>query len=636
MIIKAGTYRFNDVLTAQVGELTQTLSFTCATVVDGTHLSLVGEGMRVFLGDGTGAVISVSYTITEAEGADYPEGLLPYDFIVSEIEPGSNGWRTDVYGEGVQIITIPTDSEVSAEFYEWFTANAVEVVPKVIKAGTYRFNDVLTLPSESEFFEQPIDFSFTAYSDYTGQATIICYAIVTGYNEYMQYHISKFICANGREIPGDTNFPIYHAWDDGYWTTDFDEGVKTITIPTDSEVSDEFYEWFTANSTEVVQHTISGVWKFKDVLGAPSEALYQEVVFETSPAISETVGGLVDGTMAWNIFEVVLEDGTMGVLYAPNADHSYPPFYYSNYGWDYWAAATGNDDFEGFGQTIDFGTEPQSVSAEFYAWLTENANPVVEETPIASIHYNGTTIASLFGGQTATVKLKGDGVQVVPDIVVEVAEVSGGDETGSDFIAENFPSDTWSDGEYTGTIEGISVTMRYKYRTGNTDPKNISFAGTMEDVLDGNVVCQITNLAEFYLMPILASGLRFYINEPSGTGTATSEQIELGEILLFNPVVPTYFDLSDYISAAYGMTVDLTLTATQCAMHNYEGENTYVTTAVTYVAKSNAIEVYGQLAVKALHRIPQYCEWHYEVGIAYGGKDTMFLANYDAKHNSNV
>lgn len=45
-----------------------------------------------------------------------------------------------------------------------------------------------------------------------------------------------------------------------------------------------------------------------------------------------------------------------------------------------------------------------------------------EETPIASIHYNGDTIASLSGGQTATLKLKGDGVQVVPDIVVEVAE----------------------------------------------------------------------------------------------------------------------------------------------------------------------------------------------------------------------
>ena len=203
-----------------------------------------------------------------------------------------------------------------------------------------------------------------------------------------------------------------------------------------------------------------------------------------------------------------------------------------------------------------------------------------------------------------------------------------------DFIAENFPSDIWSDGEYTGTFNGVSITMRYKYRTGNTDPKDIPFEGTMEDVLSGNDVCGITNLADFYLVPILASGLRFYIHDMYEA--ATSEQAELGEKLLFNPVVPIYFDLSNYYSAHFGMTVDATLTATQCSMHNYEGENVYVDTRVTYKAASDTMGSLEALPVQVLCIAPQYCEWAYEVGSAYAGKDCSFLANYDVKHNSSV
>ncbi len=231
------------------------------------------------------------------------------------------------------------------------------------------------------------------------------------------------------------------------------------------------------------------------------------------------------------------------------------------------------------------------------------------------IKYNGSVIASPEAGQTATLKCAG--MKMESDVVVEVAEQTGsGGETGSDFIAENFPSDTWSDGEYTGTIQGIPVTMRYKYRTGNTDPKNIPFVGTMEGIWSGEAI-QITNLADFYLVPITGE-YRFAVGG------------SLDETMLFNPVVPIFFDLSNLLSALNGITVDGTLTATQCSMHNYEGERAYVTTAVTYRAESKAIESMGELMVKALHGIPQYCEWYYEYGSAYGGKDTTALANYDA------
>lgn len=319
----------------------------------------------------------------------------------------------------------------------------------IIKAGTYRFNDVISAPSDGFVIELEFTSKITIPKNILNQfvlqgadvsnlspSLIKCDVLYVDYGyiddgpiypsiDYNTYEYEGYAVVNGEIINAEyiigPTFNLVSPETEGKWSDYLGESIQTITIPNDSEVSAEFYEWFTANAVE--QKQISGKWKFNDVLSAPSEALYQEVVFETSPAISETAGGLVDGTMTWNIFEVVLEDGVMGVLYAPNVNSSYPPFYDSRYGWDYWAAGTGNDDFKGFGQTINFGTEPQTVSAEFYNWLTENANPVIEETPVASIQYNGSTIASLFGGQTATLKCAG--MTMESDVVVEVAENIG-------------------------------------------------------------------------------------------------------------------------------------------------------------------------------------------------------------------
>ena len=39
----------------------------------------------------------------------------------------TKGWDTDSYGSGIKTVTFTEEQEVSAEFYTWFTANAVKV-----------------------------------------------------------------------------------------------------------------------------------------------------------------------------------------------------------------------------------------------------------------------------------------------------------------------------------------------------------------------------------------------------------------------------------------------------------------------------------------------------------------------------
>ena len=74
-------------------------------------------------------------------------------------------------------------------------------------------------------------------------------------------------------------------------------------------------------------------------------------------------------------------------------------------------------------RTVDFGTEPQSVSDAFYTWFTANADPVQ-----VSVRYNGRSIASISHGQTAT--LKCFAMRMDDNVVVEVKEQTG--ETGSE------------------------------------------------------------------------------------------------------------------------------------------------------------------------------------------------------------
>ena len=96
---------------------------------------------------------------------------------------------------------------------------------------------------------------------------------------------------------------------------------------------------------ELLVPSVSGVWVFNDALNEVHEGLNCENLTYT----------MVDVDISYKGLGFRAADGSMYPLDEPDID------FYSGGSW--------NDEF----QTIDFGTEPQEVSEEFYAWLTANA-----------------------------------------------------------------------------------------------------------------------------------------------------------------------------------------------------------------------------------------------------------------------
>lgn len=281
-----------------------------------------------------------------------------------------------------------------------------------IKAGTYRFNDVLT---SSYYPEEPVNVDFTVDVVYEGlSVTAICTGL---YLANIDDGLDRlYFVSVTPGFAGDIA-----VWSTGGWYVDvFGTGIQTITIPTDSEVSAEFHAWFTANAVEVVQ--ISGVWKFKDKLSAPNTEVIESVNFSfvvsRSGADTQIEGSIIkllpqisyplDVYFKWETSNVDLS--SLGITLP------YTFCMYGNLESVGWYTSWYGEDIK----TIDFGTEPQTVSAEFYEWLTANATQ-----PTAKITYNGSAIANLFGGQTATVKC--GGMKMETDLVVEVAEQTGGE-----------------------------------------------------------------------------------------------------------------------------------------------------------------------------------------------------------------
>ena len=409
-IIKAGTYRFNDTISKPENILYGFITFQAN---DTTFVNITNSvGSTWFL---------------------YYEEELDYGGIkVCEVsEGGIATWNNDY-----QTIIIPNDKEVyDDDFYTWFTANATEVkATATIKAGKYRFNDELTVPSGA--IEQSLNYELPCLASVNGVVAdfnATCSMIVPyseGINEatttYL-YFVLETISVNG-EMFGfhTTEFEAYVSTEGWKSVTNaiygFDEELaelltdwgRTITIPADSEVSAEFYEWFTANAVE--QKQISGKWKFNDVLTGNFGYLSQPVTFEynykyvvsqdevaeynafldevaASNGISDDLsdviattynvkmictwmGGTEVESFGYQHSEAVTTPHSVGLsmlLPINNSNGGHDTTFYYN-GW-----------YKEEVKTIDFGTEPQTVSVEFYNWFTANATLVPEKDIYYSI-----------------------------------------------------------------------------------------------------------------------------------------------------------------------------------------------------------------------------------------------------------
>lgn len=358
----------------------------------------------------------------------------------------------------------------------------------VIKAGTYRFNDVLT----QGYFYNDINGYNEVYFDYqvevvaNGQAvTLYCNTIYQEPNndggslQYICVSSSPDLSALGIVYPFGQY--VYHGATSS-WTTEYGEGIKTIIIPEDTEVSAEFYEWFAINAIRC-----------------------------------------------------------------------------------------------------------------------------------STITYNGSIITNLSSGQTATLKCKG--MKMESDVVVEAgARVTKVIDKSTAFFEDSFPSDTWNDGTYTGTVFGAPVTMRYRYRVGKEDPQNIPFVAMIQ--ADNSDFEQTENLADFYLKTAA-----LYCGRIEATTTGDC----LTEILYDNPVVPTFYDMSQLYSADIGMPCHVTLNATHCGIRNYDGlsyaDIGCMDTVVTYAVETDLRpEEIGYCSVAhALHMVPLRLAWYHESYFAFGG-----------------
>lgn len=111
-----GVFRFNDVLSLPSGsQIKQNIYFTVSTTPQRAGVECLMTGSAIAFSNN-----SVDYNITSSTPGDWISGIGAFP---SEFNVYFDGWETAILGEGIMTIDIPYEQEVSAEFYETFTAN---------------------------------------------------------------------------------------------------------------------------------------------------------------------------------------------------------------------------------------------------------------------------------------------------------------------------------------------------------------------------------------------------------------------------------------------------------------------------------------------------------------------------------
>ena len=220
--------------------------------------------------------------------------------------------------------------EVSQEFYEWFIANATPYEESVYAlSGKWLWNDDVNKVDISQ------SITFTNCD--------------TEYDQISMYKLPE------------EDAKMYVIDYSGFYTymdTWISEEYKIVDFGTESqEVSKEFYEWFIANASPYEEETyeLSGTWLWND------DAFYdisEEMTIVQS--INFTVGDSEYSSMDYER-RLYSEDGKSGYINMLYYDSDI-------------VLTFGYVDAI-FDEVIDFGSELQEVSKEFYDWFMANAIP---------------------------------------------------------------------------------------------------------------------------------------------------------------------------------------------------------------------------------------------------------------------
>lgn len=173
-------------------------------------------------------------------GLDGGSCILTFNYANAVSETPASEVRLLVYNadlDTLQIDTVASVEQINGVITTKYSYGFNQVIciilgSEAVQAGTYQFNEELT----SAFFpydEQNLNFTSNSQS---------CYAIALE-AEDKGYPIDTIRYG----IEAETDFiEVYHS--NGGWTN---ASYKTIIVETDQIVSDDFYTWFTANTTKL-------------------------------------------------------------------------------------------------------------------------------------------------------------------------------------------------------------------------------------------------------------------------------------------------------------------------------------------------------------------------------------------------
>lgn len=188
--------------------------------------------------------VGTSITNWKALNGAIPPALEYYpaegDGALEVYSESSNTWTNQAYR------TITFAISPTGDLLTWLQANGTKQESAPIKAGTYLFNEELTEVTSGNNLD--LDFlakgnSLTADNVY-GNTVNIEHVLVQG-NGFL----SLFNTSNG-EASWNLKEWVYNDGEVEYVVTD-NTKLRTIILATDQAVIDEFYTWFTANTTKL-------------------------------------------------------------------------------------------------------------------------------------------------------------------------------------------------------------------------------------------------------------------------------------------------------------------------------------------------------------------------------------------------
>ena len=290
-----------------------------------------------------------------------------YSFDHNDIEISNNCWMIEEY----KIVDFGlTEQVVSKEFYEWFTANATPYnEPTYVLSGKWQFNDTLTQTgwasdvTKHEYINFTVSYHNNDGSLYEAEKSFMTFGI----RSFGGRTCSYFAMHNDAGSNGHV-YAQYHY--DGSNCEIISSGVtantwwQNISNPvvdfgTNSQtVSQEFYEWFTANATpyEEPTYVLSGKWQFNEDLldNVNTDNIIQPIMFTTN-------------NVQYTEMHIPFQDHYSYAVVVQNINGSWEPLGCKTE--DQWSFTWFNNEY----RTVNFGAVPQEVSKEFYDWFTANA-----------------------------------------------------------------------------------------------------------------------------------------------------------------------------------------------------------------------------------------------------------------------